>query len=208
MSYTPPSGNAANASWVDAPAYIPPAGNAANVTWLVGTSGGVTGSASGTVALIGSGSGTHSAPVIQTVEGTGSVSLLVAAVGQGMHGVAGIASGAVDCTGAGTGAHGVAGVASSALSIAGSGVAVHERYELRGEVREGGVLVNRRVRAYLRITGAFVSEADTIVGRFAVKVGFTPAEHYVTPIDLRDIASDWLPPTANRIVPVLAYDTV
>lgn len=33
MSYTPPAGNAANASWVGASAYTPPAGDAASVSW-------------------------------------------------------------------------------------------------------------------------------------------------------------------------------
>lgn len=87
------------------------------------------------------------------------------------------------------------------------GSAIHARYELRGEVREGGVLVNRRVRAYLRSTGALVGEADTVVGKFNVPAT-SAAEHYITPIDLSEFAADWLPPTANRIVPVLAFDTV
>lgn len=81
------------------------------------------------------------------------------------------------------------------------------RYELRGEVRLSGVLVNRRVRAYLRSTGALLGEVDTAVGRFCVPVGFAPAECYVIPIDLSEGATDWLPPTANRLLSVLALDT-
>lgn len=81
------------------------------------------------------------------------------------------------------------------------------RYELRGEVRLSGILVNRRVRAYSRATGALLGEADTVVGRFHVPAGFAAAECYVTPIDLTEGANDWLPPTANRITSVLADDT-
>ena len=93
-----------------------------------------------------------------------------------------------------------------AVPVVGACSAVHLRYELRGEVRVGGVLVNRRVRAYLRDTGALVSQGDTTAGRFALPAGFDEAEHYVVPIDLAPGATDWLPPAANRIVSVLAMD--
>jgi len=48
---------------------------------------------------------------------------------------------------------------------------------------------------------------DTVIGKFRLHTGFTPAEHYITPIDLAEGATDWSPPTANRIVSVLALDT-
>jgi hypothetical protein len=104
-------------------------------------------------------------------------------------------------------AHGVAleGVASIPMGAALS--LVHERYELRGEVRLSGILVNRRVRAYSRSSGVLLGEADTVIGKFRVPTGFTPVECYVTPIDLDGSATDWLPPTANRITSVLALDT-
>lgn len=70
----------------------------------------------------------------------------------------------------------------------------------------GGVLVNRRVRAYLRETGALLGQADTVAGHFKVHAGFAEAECYATPIDLDADATDWLPPTANRILSVLADD--
>lgn len=103
-------------------------------------------------------------------------------------------------------AHGVAldGVASIALRAAAS-IEI-DRYEVRGEVRLGGVLIDRRVRAYLRSSGALLSQADTVAGKFALHAGFAAAECYITPIDMADGATDWLPPTANRITSVQALD--
>lgn len=92
-------------------------------------------------------------------------------------------------------------------AITGLAPAQHPRHELRGEVRLGGVLVNRRVRAYARDTGALLGEADTVAGKFRVHAGFAAIECYATPIDLSPGATDWLPPTANRILAVLASDT-
>lgn len=80
------------------------------------------------------------------------------------------------------------------------------RYELRGEVRDGGVLVARRVRAYRRSDGALVSQADTVAGRFALHAGFAPDEFCVVPFDLAEGAVDFTPPAANRVVSVLAED--
>jgi len=85
-------------------------------------------------------------------------------------------------------------------------VATHLRYEVRGEVRLGGVLVNRRVRCYARASGELMGQAETVAGRYRVHAGFTDAEVYVTAIDLADAATDWIPPAANRLVPVLADD--
>ena len=42
---------------------------------------------------------------------------------------------------------------------------------------------------------------------YRVHAGFDEAEVYVTAIDLAEAATDWIPPTANRLVPVLASDT-
>lgn len=80
------------------------------------------------------------------------------------------------------------------------------RFELRGEVRDQGVLVNRRVRAYRRGTGALVAESDTIVGAFRVPVGFAADEYYLVPINLDAAATDFAPPCANRVTSVLAMD--
>lgn len=80
------------------------------------------------------------------------------------------------------------------------------RYELRGEVRDQGVLVNRRVRAYRRDTGALVADADAIAGRFALHAGFEAREHYLVPVHLDDTATDYAPPCANRVLSVLAQD--
>lgn len=123
------------------------------------------------------------------------------------HGVSVAASAIIAVTALQNIAHGVAldGIASVALTAAAS-IEV-KRYELRGEVRLGGVLVNRRVRAYQRASGALIGEVDTVIGKFAVHAGFEPMECYITPIDLAEGATDWSPPTANRIMSVLALDT-
>lgn len=165
----------------------------------------VTGQGIADLSLTAAGTAIHSGTV-PGVSGIGAGIIDCATSGAGGHGVAGVAVAAIHWTASGIAAHGVSGAAVEAILIASAGVAIHERYELRGEVREGGVLVNRRVRAYLRSTGALVGEADTVVGKFNVNAGFSQAEHYVIPIDLGEFASDWLPPAANRIVPVLAYD--
>lgn len=222
MSYTPPAGNAANVSWVGVAAYTPPAGNAANVTWesdggVVGAGAGVlsftgagsaahgvAGAGAGTLGFTGAGEGEHTNP---SVEGSGAGELQFTGAGAGAHGVAGAGAGALDFTGTGTAAHGVAGVGGGALAFAGAGAAQHLRYEVRGEVRLGGVLVNRRVRCYKRSSGELMGQADTVVGRYRVHAGFDNAEVYVTAIDLGGDATDWIPPTANRLVPVLASDT-
>lgn len=124
-----------------------------------------------------------------------------------VHGVSVAATATIPVTAVQNMVHGVAvdGIASVALAAAAS-IEV-TRYELRGEVRLGGVLVNRRVRAYQRASGALVGEVDTVIGKFALHTGFAPAEHYITPIDLDAGATDWSPPTANRIMSVLALDT-
>ena len=85
-------------------------------------------------------------------------------------------------------------------------MAVHLRYEVRGEVRLGGVLVNRRVRCYKRSTGDLMGQADTVAGRYRVHAGFDADEVYTLAIDMDAGATDWVPPTANRLVPVLAED--
>ena len=138
--------------------------------------------------------------------GGGAAVVAVAAAGAGAHGVGGGAACAVGVSATGAGAHGVAGAGAAVVPLVAAGVALHPRYELRGEVRLGGVLVNRRVRAYLRSTGELLGQADTVAGRFKVHAGFAEEECYATPIDLDSGAVDWLPPTANRLLPVLADD--
>ena len=122
------------------------------------------------------------------------------------HGVAAQAAGALDFTGAGASAHGIVATCAGTLGFTGACAALHLRYEVRGEVRMGGVLVNRRVRCSKRATGELMGQDDTVAGRYRVHAGFDDAEVYVTAIDLADGATDWIPPTANRLVPVLADD--
>lgn len=145
--------------------------------------------------------------VAHGVAAIGVATIPVSAELAAVHGVSVTASASIPITALQSMLQGVSidGIASVALSATAS-IEV-ARYELRGEVRLGGVLVNRRVRAYQRLSGALIGEVDTVIGRFALHTGFEPMECYITPIDLAETATDWSPPTANRIMSVLALDT-
>lgn len=203
MSYTPPLGNAASVSWSGAGAYTPPAGDAANVTWVT-TPDVVTGVGALVLDFILAGTAFHGV----VPAGVGALVLDFAMEAQARHGVAGAGEVTLGFTIEGEARHGVAGAGALVLDFALAAQAVHPRYELRGEVRLGGVLVNRRVHAYLRETGELLGTADTVAGRFRVHAGFAEVECFVTPIDMDPAAVDWLPPTSNRILPVLADDTL
>ena len=198
MSYTPPLGDSANASWLGFPTYVAPSGDAVDADFAT-SAGGV---ASAILVISAEAVGFHGG----SVAGTGAASLLLAAVGAGLHAVGGPAVAALGVTAAGSGRHGVAGAAVATVAMSAAGVAVHPRYELRGVVMIDDVLVDRRVRAYLRSTGALVSQADTVAGKFNLPAGFAEDEFTVTPIDMSPGAVDWLPPTANRVLSVLADD--
>lgn len=221
MSYTRPPQSAADATWQGAAAYTRPAQTAADASW--GSSGtvgvgsgalsfagmatgahGVAGAGFGSLGFSGAGEGEHTNP---SVEGDGAGALAFAGAGLGAHGAAGAGAGALLFTGAASGAHGVAAAGAGSVQFSGMAAAQHLRYEVRGEVRLGGVLVNRRVRCSKRATGELTGQADTVGGRYRVHAGFDDAEVYVTAIDLAGSATDWVPPTANRLVPVLADDT-
>lgn len=165
---------------------------------------GVAGVGAGELPFGGAGVAEHGPPA---VEGVGAGALEFAGAGVGVHGVAGVGIGALPFGGAGVTAHGVAGVGAGVLPFLGVSAAVHMRYEVRGEVRLGGVLVNRRVRCYKRESGELTGQADTLAGRYRVHAGFDDDEVYTLAIDLDAGATDWVPPTANRLVPVLADDT-
>lgn len=137
-----------------------------------------------------------------------SSGIAVSAALSGSHGVAVSAAAAVDVRATQSVAHGVCGDSAATVALVAAVDITVLRYEVRGEVRDGGVLVNRRVRAYLRSSGALLGENDTVAGRFKVHAGFAAVECYITPIDLSDTASDWLPPTANRVFAALASDLV
>ncbi|MDP4074196.1 hypothetical protein [Acidovorax sp. A1169] len=183
MSYTPPAGNAIAFAWVGGSAYTPPAGNAIAFSFA---SGGPT-------------------PVV----GDGAITLDFMVEATAIHGVAVTGVGAVvlDFAVAAAGAHGVAGAGALSLDFAVACTAVHPRYEVRGVVRTGGVLLNRRVRAYDRDTGALLGQGDTVAGQFRVHAGFAERECCVLPIDLSPGAVDWRPPAANRVLSKLADDT-
>lgn len=133
-------------------------------------------------------------------------SIDVSADAAGAHGIAGTAAFSIDVSAEATGAHGVSGTASFSIDVSASAVAEHPRYELKGQVRDAGVLVNRTVRAYRRDTGALVGEQFTTLGRFRIHAGFEAREHYILPISLDSDATDWAPPVANRVMSVLAED--
>ena len=200
--YSAPAGNAVAAQF---PAeYSAPAGAVANFTVPPATE--FVGIGAVAVTITASGIGEYQEVV---AIGEGMVTTDVVALGAGVIGVAGNGSAAVSsATASGSGVRGVAGqgnVAFGEFSATGTGVV--ERYELQGEVRQAGVLINRRVRAYRRDTGALINEGDTVGGCFRLHTGFAAAEYYVIPIDLADNAADWTPPCANRLVSVLAMDS-
>lgn len=132
----------------------------------------------------------------------------VGAAAQAGHGLSAVGAAHIGpLSAAGVVAHGIAGAGVAVIApIAAAGVALHPRYVLQGEVRDGGVLVNRTVRAYLRSTGALVGEQVPDAGRFDIHAGFSEAEHYILPVDLDEGATDWAPPTRNRILSKLAVD--
>lgn len=157
-------------------------------------------------APISAGTGAVASADVPGVTGTIAATLEITAEVLGSVGVAGSIATTLDITAAAAGAHGVVGTIACELTITAAVVAVHERYELRGDVRVGGVLVNRRVRAHRRDTGALAGEGDTVAGRFRIHTGFAPAEHYIVPVHLDDSATDWLPGVANRVISLLAQD--
>lgn len=178
MAYTPQLGGALDFTFLGESVHTPPAHDAVDFSFS-STYSGI--SIAATIPVVAAQATAHGTAL-------GSVaSVPVTAVQNMLHGVV------------------LEGIASVALSAAAS-IEV-ARYEVRGEVRLGGVLVNRRVRAYQRASGALIGEVDTVIGKFALHTGFAPAEHYITPIDLDAGATDWSPPTANRIMSVLALDT-
>lgn len=162
------------------------------------------------VSAIGDGAATldvsATADASHGVAGDGAASLDLAEGAAAAHGIAGDESAVLSFSVAADGAHGIAGDASTTITFAADAQAVHERYEVKGEVRQSGVLVNRRVRVYLRTSGALIGENDTSAGKFRVHTGFTPEEHYIVSIHLDDAASDYNPPVENRVVSVLAQD--
>ena len=218
MSYTRPSAATADATWYGTPAYTRPAQSAADATW---SAGGATGTGAGTLTFTGVATAAHgiagTGAGALAFTGAGTAEHTSAGVGAGMlpftgsatasHGIAGAAAGALAFTGSGAAAHGVSATGAGAIGFTGTCAALHLRYEVRGEVRLGGVLVNRRVRCYKRSTGDLTGQADTVAGLYRVHAGFDDAEVTTMAIDLAEGATDWIPPTANRLVPVLADDT-
>ena len=190
MSYTAPPGNAANASWIGAPAYTPPLGNAADAAWPANAFEAAIAGAIATGAFAITGRATGSAGVASVaanvagrvanfvITGTVAAQLVTAAT--------------------------AAGAIPFATTLTGAAAAQHPRYEVRGQVRLAGVAVERRVRAYGRDVGELLGQGDTVGGFFNVHTGFAAIECTVLPIDLSADATDYEPPAANRVwsVPV------
>lgn len=124
----------------------------------------------------------------------------------GAQAVTGVAAAVLDLIATASGQHAVAGAMSATLGISAVIAGVHPLYRLHGSVRDGGDLVDRRVRVYRRSTGALVAQADTVAGVFDFDVGYAPDEYYLVPIDLANDATDWRPPCANRVLSVLVSD--
>lgn len=163
----------------------------------------VTGVGAVTIPITAEAVGTHTPP---SVTGVGAVTIPITGNAAAAHGVSGVGAATILIAGAAAGAHGVSGVGAATIPITAAAVATHLRFEVRGDVRQGGILVNRRVRVYRRSDGALVSQADTVAGKFNLPTGFAEDEFYVVPVDLSDGAVDWTPPVANRVVSALAQD--
>lgn len=202
MSYTPPAGDAILFDWAGAPPYTPPAGDAIVFAWDVSIDP-VTGVGAAVVPITAAAVGSHG----ETVSGTGAAVVPVVAAAAGAHGIAGVGAAVVPLAAAAAGAHGAAGTGAAVVPIAAVAAAVHLRYEARGVVKLGGVLVNRRVRVYDRDTGELISQGDTVAGKFNLHTGFAEAECYALAIHMDPDAVDWRPPVANRVLTVLANDT-
>ena len=193
-----------NFSWPAAPSGVVADGaGTLTFTGAATAAHGIAGAGAGALALTGAGTAEHTN---LSVEGAGAGTLAFTGAATAAHGIAGAAAGALAFAGAGAAAHGIAATGAGAIGFTGACVAVHLRYEVRGEVRLGGVLVNRRVRCYKRSTGELMGQVDTTAGLYRVHAGFDDAEVYTLAIHLDEAATDWIPPTANRLVPVLAED--
>jgi hypothetical protein len=172
----------ADFSFVGRSAYTAPASTALNFSFSTAPLA-VTGVGAVTLEFIPAGAGTVTPP---TYTGTGAVDLAF--------------------TPAADARHGITGEGAATLSFTPAGAGMHPRYELRGQVLDGGTLVDRRVRAYRRSTGALAHEVDTVAGQFTIAAGFALDEFYLVPIDLSSTAEDWAPPVANRVLSVLKVD--
>jgi hypothetical protein len=157
-----------------------------------------------TLDLIPDGTATFTAGAVPV--GVGAIDLNFAFSGTTTHGVHADEAITFDLVPAGTAKHGIRGTGDITLGLTPAGIATHLRYEVTGVVKLGGILVNRQVRVYLRSSGALLGQAATTAGSFKIHTGFNTDEVYVVPIHLDVAATDYIPPTGNRIVPVLAQD--
>jgi len=231
MAYTPPAYNAANftaypeylepgrirhAFGIPVVGYVEPAGNALAFveSWYpyphglaanfkVPTQSAVTWVGEATLEFFPEGHFLHE---VTPVFAAGSVFLDFLPEGHFAHGVKGAGVATLDFTPEAHAKHGVKGAGAATLDFTPAGVGLVVRYEVRGEVRLQGALVNRRVRTYNRATGALIGDHNTVGGKFKVHAGFAAEEHYIIPIDLASDATDFLPPCANRVTSVLASD--
>jgi hypothetical protein len=181
VSYTPPGATAVDFTFTPG-AYTPP-GSAA-VTFSFGASGTTpAGTMAGALAITGEVLASHTVPTH-----TGTM------------------AGALAIEGEAAGRHGTTGQAAATLTQLGAITAVHPRFELKGVVLDAGTPVDRRVRAYLRSTGALAYETDTTAGAFTIAAGWAVNEYYLIPVDLANDATDWAPPVANRVLSALKVD--
>lgn len=142
------------------------------------------------------------------VIGIGNAVYSYSADGVGVHGViaVGVGDAHYSYSAFADARHGESGQGSIVYQYGAQAIGIVVRYELRGEVRDNGILINRRVRAYRRDSGELIGDVDTVSGKFIIHAGFEEHEHYLTPVDLNDAATDFLPPTANRVISFLAQD--
>lgn len=183
------------------PAYIYPSGDA--VRFVVPANSAIEGIGAVTLDITASGLGEFTNVA---VDAEGAAEITVVADGLAAHGIAGSGSVSLPLDASSQSAHGIAGAESVTLPITVTGTGLVERYELLGEVRLQGVLVDRVVRAYRRDTGELVGAVNTVSGKFRLHTGFAASEHYLVPIHDTNDAEDFAPPCANRVLSVLAQD--
>lgn len=108
--------------------------------------------------------------------GAGAAVLDFVAEGHFKHGVKGVGAVTFDMIPEAHAKHGIKGFGAATLDFVPSGVGVVVRYEVRGEIRLQGALVNRRVRTYNRASGDMVGDVNSVAGKFKVHAGFAAEE--------------------------------
>lgn len=141
---------------------------------------------------------------------SGEVNFVFTLDAVGGHGVSGVfdasvASGVSDSVDALVmAARGASAVASFRIPISADMVGAAERYEVVGQVRLNGGLVDRIIRVHSVATGELLGSGMTQGGHFRIHAGFVHQECYILPIDGSVGATDFFPPCSNHVMNIPA----